>query len=96
MQPVLTGCRFRVLSPNAFHSALRMADRELREFSLEAAVAYLKLAYDFAPGALTAAYGVFEDPNGSFRRRGPHRAGEVRQRGRCHRRRRVAAARRRR
>lgn len=65
MQPVLTGCRFRVLSPNAFHAALRMADRELREFSLEAAVAYLKLAFDFGAGALTAAYGVFEDPNGA-------------------------------
>jgi hypothetical protein len=65
IQPVLTGCRFRVLSPNAFHSALRMADRELREFSLEAAVAFLKLAYDFAPGALTAAFGLFEDPSGA-------------------------------
>ena len=36
LQPVLTGCRFRVLSPTAFHSALRFADRELRQFSLEA------------------------------------------------------------
>jgi hypothetical protein len=54
-----------VLSPNAFHAALRYADRELREFSLEAAVSYLKLAYDFTPGALTAAFGVFEDPSGS-------------------------------
>ena len=52
LQPVMTGCRFRVLSPNAFHAALRFADRELREFSLEAAVAYLKLAYDFSPGGL--------------------------------------------
>ena len=65
LQPVLTGCRFRVLPPSAFHSALRSADRELREFSLEAAVSYLKLAYDFAPGALTATYGVFEDASGS-------------------------------
>lgn len=65
LQPVLTGCRFRVLPPNAFHAALRYADRELREFSLEAAVAYLKVAYDFAPTALTAAYGVFEDPGGN-------------------------------
>jgi hypothetical protein len=64
LQPVMTGCRFRVLSPNAFHAALRFADRELREFSLEAAVAYLKLAYDFAPGSLSAAYGIFADPNG--------------------------------
>jgi hypothetical protein len=64
LQPVMTGCRFRVLSPNAFHAALRFADRELREFSLEAAVAYLKLAYDFSPGTLSAAYGIFADPNG--------------------------------
>jgi len=65
LQPVLTGCRFRVLSPTAFHSALRFADRELRQFSLEAAVAYLKLAYDFAPQALSAASGLFEDPQGN-------------------------------
>ncbi|MBA2548137.1 MAG: DUF2863 family protein [Burkholderiaceae bacterium] len=65
LQPAMTGCRFRVLPPNAFHASLRYADRELREFSLEAAVSYLKLAYDFAPGALTAAYGVFEDSSGA-------------------------------
>jgi hypothetical protein len=65
LQPAMTGCRFRVLSPNAFHAALRFADRELREFSLEAAVAYLKLAYDFAPAQLAAAYGMFADPNGN-------------------------------
>jgi hypothetical protein len=64
LQPVMTGCRFRLLSPNAFHAALRFADRELREFSLEAAVAYLKLSYDFSPGSLSAAYGIFADPNG--------------------------------
>lgn len=65
LQPVLTGCRYRVLSPNAFHAALRYADRELREFSLDAAVSYLKLSYDFAPGTLAAAAGLFEDPNGA-------------------------------
>lgn len=64
LQPVMTGCRFRVLSPNAFHAALRFADRELRLFSLEAAVAYLKLSYDFAPSSLSAAYGIFADSNG--------------------------------
>jgi len=65
LQPVMTGCRFRLLSPAAFHSALRYADRELREFSLEAAVAFLKLAYDFSPGSLSAAAGLFEDPQGN-------------------------------
>jgi hypothetical protein len=64
LQPALTGCRFRLLSPNAFHASLRFADRELREFSLEAAVSYLKLAYDFGPSELAASYGMFADPNG--------------------------------
>lgn len=61
LQPMLTGCRFKMLSPNAFHAALRQADRDLREFSLEAAVAYLKLAYDLSPTALQATVAAFED-----------------------------------
>lgn len=64
LQPVLTGCRFRLLSPNAFHAALRQADRELREFSIEAAVAYLKLAYELAPQSLQATVALFEDKRG--------------------------------
>jgi hypothetical protein len=61
LSPILTGCRHRMLSPNAFHAALRQADRELREFSLQAATAYLKLAYDISPQALQATVGVYED-----------------------------------
>jgi hypothetical protein len=61
LQPALTGCRYKVLSPSAFHAALRQADRELREFSLEAAVSYLKLAYDLDPAALQATVAAFED-----------------------------------
>jgi len=61
LAPVMTGCRYRVLAPNAFHAALRQADRELREFSLEAAVSYLKLAYDMEPASLQATFAAFED-----------------------------------
>ncbi len=61
LAPLMTGCRYRVLAPNAFHAALRQADRELREFSVEAAVSYLKVAYDFAPGTLQATLASFED-----------------------------------
>lgn len=61
LQPLLTGCRYRMLAPNAFHAGLRQADRELREFSLEAAVSYLKLAYELAPSALQATIAPFED-----------------------------------
>jgi hypothetical protein len=61
LAPLMTGCRFRVLAANAFHAALRQADRDLREFSLEAAVSYLKLAYDMAPNTLQATFAAFED-----------------------------------
>ncbi|MCU0764681.1 MAG: DUF2863 family protein [Burkholderiaceae bacterium] len=61
MAPVMTGCRYRLLAANAFHAALRQADRDLREFSLEAAVSFLKLAYDMGPAALQATFAAFED-----------------------------------
>jgi len=61
LQPLLTGCRFDVTAPNAFHAALRNADRDLRPFSVEAAVAYLKLAHDLDPGALQATIAPFSD-----------------------------------
>ncbi len=61
LAPLMTGCRYRVLSANAFHAALRQADRELREFSLEAALSYLKLAYDMAPATLQATLASFEE-----------------------------------
>lgn len=61
LQPLMTGCRYRTLAPNAFHAALRQGDRELRGFSLEAATAYLRLAFDIAAGTLQATIAAFED-----------------------------------
>ncbi len=61
LTPVMTGCRFRVLAPNAFHAALRLGDRELREFSLEAAVSFLKLTYDLLPATLQATVAAYEE-----------------------------------
>src|SRR5882757_6932430 len=61
LQPLLTGTRYRLLPPAAFHSALRNADRELRPFSLEAAASYLKLAFDLAPAELQATLAAYED-----------------------------------
>lgn len=66
LQPAMTGCRYRVLAPQAFHSALREADRELRGFSLEAAVAYMRLAFEVAPTEIVAAAGLFEDARGQM------------------------------
>jgi hypothetical protein len=61
LKPVLTGCRYRVLPPAAFHAALRDGDRELRGFSLEAAVSFLKIAYDFDSARLQATIAAYED-----------------------------------
>jgi hypothetical protein len=61
LKPVMTGCRYRALAPNAFHAALRLGDRELREFSLEAAISFLKLTYDLAPSSLQATLAAYEE-----------------------------------
>jgi hypothetical protein len=61
LTPAMTGCRFRALAPNAFHAALRLGDRELRDFSLEAAVSFLKLTYDIAASSLQATIAAYED-----------------------------------
>jgi len=61
LTPVMTGCKFRTLAPNAFHAALRHGDRELREFSLEAAISYLKLSFDLAASTLQATLAPYEE-----------------------------------
>lgn len=61
LAPLMTGCKFRVLAPNAFHASLRHGDRELREFSVEAAVSYLKLAFDLGPQSLQATLAPYEE-----------------------------------
>jgi len=61
LAPVMTGCRYRVLPPGSFHAALRLADRELREFSLEAAISFLQLTYDLAASTLQATVGAYEE-----------------------------------
>jgi hypothetical protein len=76
LQPIFTGCRARVLAPAAFHAALRQADRELRAFSLEAAVSYLKLAYDIAPQSLQATIAAYEEKGIEEMRVGIARSGE--------------------
>ncbi len=61
LAPIMTGCKFRTLPPNAFHAALRHGDRELREFSLEAAVSYLKLSFDLSASTLQATIAPYEE-----------------------------------
>lgn len=61
LAPLFTGCRYQVLPPNSYHAALREADRELRAFSLEAALGFLKLAFDLSPARLQATVAAYED-----------------------------------
>lgn len=61
LAPLLTGCRYQVLAPNAFHAGLRLADRELRAFSLEAALGFLKLTFDMPASRLQATVAAYED-----------------------------------
>jgi hypothetical protein len=61
LAPVMTGCRYRVLAPNSFHAALRLADRDLREFSLEAAISFLELTYDLVASTLQATVAAYEE-----------------------------------
>jgi hypothetical protein len=61
LAPVMTGCRYRVLAPDAFHAALRLGDRELRAFSLEAALAFLRLSYEIGPAGLQATLAAYEE-----------------------------------
>jgi hypothetical protein len=76
LAPPMTGCRYRVLAPNAFHAALRQADRDLREFSIEAATAFLKLAFDLPAAQLQATVAAYEDKNVEEIRIGIGRAGD--------------------
>ncbi len=76
LSPAMTGCRFRVLPPNAFHAALRQADRELRGFSVDAAIAYLKLTYELAPSGLQATVAAYEDKRIEEMRIGIGKAGD--------------------
>ena len=42
LEPVLTGCAWQPLLPDAYHSACRAADRDSRPYSLKASVAFLQ------------------------------------------------------
>ncbi len=59
--PLLQGCSFEVLPPNAFHSACREADRASRAYSLRASVSFLEATLNVAPGGLRAIIAPFHD-----------------------------------
>lgn len=61
LQPLLPGCAFEALLPDAYHAAWRMADRDARPFSLRASVAFLESTLGAAPATLRAVIAPFHD-----------------------------------
>ena len=61
LEPVLTGCAWQPLLPDAYHSACRAADRDSRPYSLKASVAFLQTTLGLTPADLRAIVGPFYD-----------------------------------
>lgn len=61
LRPMLPGCVFEMLQPDAYFAAWRRADREGRPFSLRAAVAYLEQQLEVSAGDLRAVIAPYYD-----------------------------------
>ena len=61
LEPVLTGCAWQPLLPDAYHAACRNADRLSRPYSLKASVAFLQTALGLMPADLRAVVGPCYD-----------------------------------
>lgn len=54
LAPLLTGCAYQPLLPNAYHSACRQADRESRAYAVKASVAFLQTTLGLMPEEMRA------------------------------------------
>jgi len=61
LEPLLTGCAWEPLLPNAYHAACRDADRLSRPYSLRASVAFLQTALGLLPAGIRAVVGPCYD-----------------------------------
>lgn len=59
IEPLMPGCGFECLLPDAYHLNMREADRRVRPYSIQAAVHYLTHALGIEPGALRASIAGF-------------------------------------
>ncbi|MFP5461979.1 MAG: DUF2863 family protein [Gammaproteobacteria bacterium] len=59
LEPVLAGCGFECLLPDAYHINLREADRRVRPYAIRAAVHFLTHAMAVEPSDLRAAIAAF-------------------------------------
>ena len=61
LEPLLTGCAWQPLLPDAYHAACRNADRLSRAYSLKASVAFLQTMLGLMPADLRAVVGPCYD-----------------------------------
>jgi hypothetical protein len=61
LEPLLTGCAWEPLLPDAYHAACRNADRLSRPYSLKASVAFLQTTLSLQPDDLRAVVGPCYD-----------------------------------
>lgn len=61
LEALLTGCTFRPLALDAYHSAVRTADRDGRPYAVQASVAFLSSAVGLAPEGQRAVIAPFYD-----------------------------------
>lgn len=61
LEPLLAGCAFQPLLPNAYHMACREADKASRPYSVQSAVAFLNATLGLAPEQMSAVIGSFFD-----------------------------------
>lgn len=61
LDSLLTGCTFRPLAIDAYHSAVRNADRDGRPYAVQASVAFLQSAIGVAPEMQRAVIAPFYD-----------------------------------
>lgn len=57
LEPLLAGCAWQPLLPDAYHSACRNADRNSRPYSLKASVAFLQTTLGLMPADIRAVIG---------------------------------------
>ena len=61
LEPLLTGCAYQPLLPDAYHAACRAADKASRPYSLRASVAFLQTTLGVPADKLRAVIGPFHD-----------------------------------
>lgn len=79
LAPLFTGCAFKALPAEAYHTACRAADRQARGYAVEASVAFLQAILNLLPQHIQATIAACYDPDLVEYRvgLGPHDADQI-------------------